>query len=228
MTGRGDGRYRRRVTPLDQQARIARARREIVEVCRALHARGLIAAQDGNVSVRVGEDRLLMTPAGARKGHLDEASLVLTDLEGRPVEGAPGSPSSERGLHTEVYARRPDVGAVVHAHPPCAVAHTIAGVPLEPLMPEVAVELGDIVTLPYTSPGTSAVAETLARHLEDRVALVMSRHGSITLGPTLAKAYDRLEILEHTARISLMARVLAPGRVEPLPASELARLLSAH
>lgn len=201
------------------------ARAEVVEVCRLMHQRHLLAAGDGNVSVRIGAERLLVTPSGARKGFLRPEQLVLTDLEGRPLPEQPGRPSSELPMHLAVYALRPEVRAVVHAHPPCTIAHTVAGIGLdEPLMPEAAVELGEVFTLPYTTPGTDEVPAAVRAHLGQRVALVMARHGSITLGPTLAKAYDRLEVLEHAARISLMARQLAPGGVRGLSPEQLAKL----
>src|SRR5687767_5714783 len=195
-------------------ADIGRARSALVDVCKLMHQRGYIASRDGNVSVRIGERRLLVTPSGARKGFLKPEEMVVCDLEGRPVSGERARPSSELMMHTAIYAIRPDVRAVVHAHPPAAIAHTIAGVSLaEPLMPEVFCELGEILTLPYTTPTTIEVPEALKEPMRNHVAVIMERHGSITVGETLAQAYDRLEVLEHTARISLMANALAPGRV---------------
>lgn len=209
----------------EHPAQIGEARRALVEVCRLMHQRNYIAAGDGNVSVRIGDRKLLVTPSGARKGFLEPADMVLCDLEGRPLPGERRRPSSELAMHVAVYQERPDVNAVVHAHPPCAIAHTIAGVSLGlPLMPEVFCELGEIVTLPYTTPTTAEVPDMLREPIRCHVALIMERHGSITVGPTLAKAYDRLEVLEHTARISLMAHSLAPGRVHGLGGAELDKL----
>lgn len=207
---------------------LGRARRVVVEICRTMHARGLLAGRDGNVSVRIGSHRLLITPSGARKGYLRPEDCVLCDLMGRP-ETSPGhgKPSSEVGMHLAVYEARPDVRAVVHAHPPAAVAHTVAGVPLEPLMPEVYCELGDVKTLDYTTPGTPEVGQAVGEAILGRTALLMSRHGSITVGETLTQAYDRLEILEHAARISLMARTLSPNGIFPLSPAALAALTPA-
>lgn len=189
-----------------------------------MHARGLIAAADGNVSVRVGEDRLVVTPTGARKGFLQPIDLVVTDLSGVPVSEERGRPSTELAMHTTIYAVREDVRAVVHAHPPAAVAHSVAGVSLaDPLMPEVYCELGEVWTVPYTTPGTEEVSAAIRAAIDGRAALIMARHGSITVGPNLARAYDRLEILEHTARISWMARTLSPN-VVGLDPSALAKL----
>jgi L-fuculose-phosphate aldolase len=209
----------------EHAAQIPEARRQIAEVCRLMHQRGYIAAGDGNVSVRIGERRLLVTPSGARKGFLRPEDLVVCDLEGKPVRSETRRPSSELLMHTLIYAERPDVNAVVHAHPPTAIAHTIAGILLsDPLMPEAFCELGEIVTVPYTTPTTSEVPGELRKHIGCHVALMMERHGSITIGATLAKAYDRLEVLEHTARISLMANVLAPGKIHGLDETQREKL----
>ncbi len=205
-------------------ADIARARHEVVEVCRLMHQRGYIAAGDGNVSVRIGENKLLVTPSGARKGFLKPEDLVLCTLDGTPLKGEKRRPSSELAMHVQVYSLRPEVGAVVHAHPPVAIAHTVVGIGLPALLPEVFCELGEIVVVPYSTPTTEEVPRALAGPLAaGRVALIMERHGSITLGATLAKAYDRLEVLEHTARISLYAHSLSP-RVEPMGAPQLDKL----
>ena len=175
------------------------------------------------MSVRVDEQHLLVTPAGHTKGDLEPASLVLTDLHGHPTPGQTERASSEVGMHCAVYAARPDAGAVIHAHPPCAVAHTIAGIDLEPLMPEALVELGRVVTLPFTLPGTAAVPDAVRGPVATADVLMLSRHGSLCVGPDLQTAYHRLEVLEHTARISLYARQLSTS-VAPLSADLQAKL----
>lgn len=196
-----------------------------MDVCRLMHSRNYIAARDGNVSVRIGERRMLVTPSGARKGFMKPEDLVLCDLSGTPAPGERGRPSSEIMMHSAIYLARPEVGAIVHAHPPCAIAHTVVGLPLSvPLMPEVYCELGEIATVPYTTPTTAEVPEALREPIQTHVALVMERHGSITMGETLAQAYDRLEVLEHAARISLMAHSLAPGSVRGLDPAQLLKL----
>lgn len=206
-------------------ADLPRARAALVEVCKELHRRGFIAARDGNVSVRIGDKRLLVTPSGSRKGYMRPEDMVLVDLAGKPVRGETGKPSSELMMHTLIYSLRPDVAAIVHAHPPAAIAHTIANVSLAaPLMPEVFCELGEILTIPYTTPTTAEVPNALVEPMKCHDAVIMERHGSITLGKTLAQAYDRTEILEHTARISLMANALSPRGVEGLDEGQLAKL----
>lgn len=214
-----------RAAQFEHPAQVQSARQAIVEVCRLMHARGYIAARDGNVSVRIGERRLLVTPSGARKGFLRPEDMVICDLDGRPVRGEAGRPSSELLMHTLIYRERADVFAVVHAHPPAAIAHTIAGLSLEePLMPEAFCELGRVVTVPYTTPTTQEVPDALLEPVRRHDALIMARHGSITVGPTLERAYDRLEVLEHAARISLMAQAMAPGRVRGLDEQQIGKL----
>lgn len=206
-------------------ADLSRARASIVEICKLMHQRGYIAAGDGNVSARIGDRRLLVTPSGARKAFLQAEDLVVCDLEGRPMRGESGRPSSELLMHTAIYQECPDVRAIVHAHPPAAIAHTIAGLSLaSPLMPEAFCTLGEVLTIPYTTPTTAEVPAALRVPMRTHVAVIMERHGSITVGDTLARAYDRLEVLEHTARISLMANALAPGRVHGLDEEQLRKL----
>jgi L-fuculose-phosphate aldolase len=209
----------------EHAADIPAAKKTIAEICRTMHQRGFIASRDGNVSCRIGDRRLLVTPSGSRKGHLDPDDMVLCDLDGVPVRGEKRRPSTEMPMHVAVYRERADVNAVVHAHPPYAIAHTIAGVTLSlALMPEMFCELGEIATIPYSTPGTEEVPARLRGPIKDHCALVMERHGSITTGATLHQAYDRLEVLEHSAKISMFANMLAPGRVSGLPADQLEKL----
>lgn len=191
-------------------------------MCRRMYERGYIAALDGNVSVRLSERRILATPAGAAKGELDPADLVVTDPEGR-VLGGSGRPSTELRVHLAAYRLRPDVHAVVHAHPPAAVAHSLAGVSLTPtVIPETVYTLGTIAATDYGTPGTPELAQRMEDALRCHDAVLMERHGTVTLGADLWQAYHRLESLEHTARILYMARTLGP--VEPLPAAEVEKL----
>lgn len=200
-------------------------RRAIVECARSMYQRGLIVAADGNVSVRVGSDQLLITPTAARKGTLVEDDLVLCDLEGVPAPGQRSKPSTEILMHLLAYRARPEIQAVVHAHPPFTIAHSIAGVGLDdPLMPEAFVALGLVPTVPYVTPGTIDVPRALEGPIRGHDVLILARHGSITLGRSLEEAHDRLEVLEHFAKISFYARALAPGRVTGLSSAELAAL----
>ena len=198
-------------------------REECVRTCRRMYDRGLIAAADGNLSVRLGNQHLLVTPGGVHKGFLEPSELIRTDLDGRPGRGERGRPTSELALHTAVYRDRPDVGAVIHAHPPIAVACSVAGVDFdEVLVPEVVFGLGRIATVPYTTPTTDDVPAAAVPYLREHDGLILARHGSLTVGPDLMTAFVRLETIEQTARITWLARTL--GSVRPLPADEVTRL----
>lgn len=185
----------------------AAAAADIVRACRRLDARGLIAGQDGNVSVRVAPDRLLVTPAGRIKAEVGVDTLVEVDLQGA-VQGVGGRPSSELGMHLAIYAARPDVGAVVHAHPPTATGFGVAGQDfLTPVLPEINLLVGPVPLVPYATPGTPALAAALAPWLDGHDAFLLANHGATTVGPTLELALQRMESLEHGARILLAARL---------------------
>jgi len=206
-------------------------REEIVQVCHLMHQKGFVAATDGNVSVRLGEDRFLVTPSGFSKGLLRPEHLLVIDERGEIV-GWPRygpardlRPSSEILLHLEVYRRRPDVRAVVHAHPPIAIALSIAGISLARcLLPEVIMTLGLIPTTPYATPSSPEGAQVIAGYIEKYDALILKRHGSVTVGHDAIDAYLKLEKLEHTALIT--KTLLELGREEPFPKEEIAKLVA--
>jgi len=198
-------------------------RLEICEIGRRLYAKGLIAGADGNISVRLPRGRLLTTPSGCSKGFMRPEDIVVTDLEGRPLGG--GKPSSEIRLHLAVYRKRPDAQAVVHAHPPKAVAFTVAGVSLEQcVMPEVLVYIGVIPTTRYATPSSAEGPQVIEELIEKHDALLLDRHGAVTVGRDLCEAWERMEKLEHFAEIVLTARQL--GAVKTLSADELERLFA--
>lgn len=200
---------------------IERTRDEIVQVSHWLHQRGYIGGMDGNISVRL-EGKLLCTPSGVNKGFLTRTDLVVTDLQGQVLSGK-GRPSSELEMHLEVYRQRSDVMAVVHAHPPHCVACTLSGVELtQPIVPELAYTLGAVPTAPYATPGTPEVAASIAPYVASSQAILLARHGSLTVGASLLEAYNRLEGLEHAAHILFLARNLGP--LVPLAEGEVQRL----
>jgi len=197
-------------------------RGQIVHAARLMHARGLIAGHDGNISVRVGANRLICTPSGVNKGFLEEKDLVLVDLDGQKLKGRV-EPSSEIRMHLLVYLRRPDVHCVVHAHPPHCIACTLVGVSLtSPQLPETAFVLGAVPTARYSTPGTSEVPESIDPYVSNCDAILLERHGSLTLGRDVMEAYNRLEALEHAAKVLFLARNL--GEVSPLDPNAVARL----
>lgn len=185
----------------------------VVAVCRRLYDRGLIAGSDGNVSVRLDDGTLLVTPSGAAKATLDATSLVRVSIDGTALCG--GRPSSELRMHLRIYDRRADVRAVVHAHPPVATGFCTSRESfLTPVLPEVILKLGEVPVVPYATPGTSALADNLDPYLTaGHQAFLLANHGATTVGATLELAHDRMETLEHAARILLVARVLG-GPIE--------------
>ena len=204
----------------------AAAAREIAVVCRRLYERGLIAGPDGNVSVRLGPDRVLVTPSGLSKIDVGTADLVEIGLDGAPRRGgrAGVAASSEVGMHLRIYQRRPDARAVVHAHPPTATAFAVAGEALPAdVLPELILQMGVVPLVPYATPGTPALADGLEPYLTGHDAFLLANHGATTLGPTLRVAHQRMESLEHGARILMAARHL--GRVNHL-AGEHVRILA--
>jgi L-fuculose-phosphate aldolase len=204
----------------------ATARREIAAVCRRLYERGLIAGPDGNVSVRVGARRILVTPSGMPKVELRPADVVEVSLTGARGRGS-GRASSELALHLRIYARRPDVRAVVHAHPPVATGFAVAGEAFPgSVLPEIILQVGEIPLVPYAQPGTEALADRCDPYLRGHDAFLLANHGAVTVGPSLGVAHQRMESLEHTARILLTARLL--GRVNELSPTAVAALLAAR
>jgi L-fuculose-phosphate aldolase len=199
-------------------------RRGIVRVCKLMWERGLIAGPDGNVSVRISFEHVLVTPRGFSKASVEENDLVLVKLDGKRVGGR-HEPSSELAMHLAIYRAREDVNAVVHAHPPVATAFAVAGIGLPGnVLPELAVQMGEVPVVPYATPGTEAMPEAIAPFLPNHDAFLLANHGATTLGCTLAEAHQRMESLEHSANILLTARLL--GRVNALGIEE-ARTLEA-
>ena len=203
---------------------VDRLRADIVEVGRRLWTRGFVASNDGNISVRIAPDRLLVTPASVSKGFMTPEMMVVTDLQGRLIAGAPGrKPSSEILMHLEAYRLRPDVGAVVHAHPPLATGFAVAGIALDrAVLAEVVTTLGSIPIAEYGTPSTRELADSVAPYLRAHDGLLLANHGALALGADLFGAYYKMETIEHFARISLVARQL--GREHVLSRDEVSRL----
>jgi L-fuculose-phosphate aldolase len=197
-------------------------RADIVEVGRRLHARTYIASNDGNLSVRLSEDRLLTTPKGVSKGFMTPEMIVVTDLTGRKLDGDM-DPSSELLMHLAVYQNRSDVMAVVHAHPPAATGFAVAGIPLDrAVLAEVVTTLGSIPIADYGTPSTQELADAVQRYIKTHDGLLLANHGALTVAPELFAAYYKMETIEHFAQISLVARVL--GRERLLSREEVMRL----
>jgi L-fuculose-phosphate aldolase len=207
---------------MTDRAEWAATRDEIVDVCQRLYARGLIAGPDGNVSVRLPSGDIVITPSGRSKGKVTADSLVIVDSTGVVVHGE-ARPSSEMRMHLRIYARRGDVMAVVHAHPPTATGFGVAGMSITaPVLPEVILQMGTVPLVPYATPGTDALPESMEPFLIQHDAFLLANHGATTVGPTLEIAHQRMESLEHAARILFVARAL--GTVNELSAADVMAL----
>ena len=197
-------------------------RADIVEVGRRMYARGYTASNDGNISVRLGADRLLMTPKSVCKGFMTPDMMCITDLEGRKLQGD-RDPSSEMLMHLEVYRERPDVQAVVHAHPPTATGFAVAGIPLDrAVLAEVLTTLGSIPIAEYATPSTKELPEAVRKYIRAHDGMLLANHGALTVGIDLYSAYFKMETIEHFAQISLVARIL--GRENLISRDEVLRL----
>ncbi len=201
-------------------------KRDLVRVCRHIDARQFVAGRDGNVSVRISDSTVLITPAGIRKGDVEVDDLILVDRGGRLVDGR-GQPSSETGMHLRIYDARPEIRAVAHAHPPVATGFAAAGIALsECVLPEVIVGLGQVPLARYATPGTAALAETLDPVVRNHDAFLLQNHGAVAVGSDVLEAYQRLETVEHSARILLVARLL--GGADPLTPAQVEDLIAAR
>lgn len=209
----------------EQQLRV-----EMVRIGRLMFEKGWIAANDGNISARLpdeeGAGRLLATPTGVCKGMMEPEDLIVTDLAGNKIRGT-RERTSEMEMHTTIYHTRPDINAVVHAHPPAATGFAVAGRALNVgILPEVIVCLGAIPLAEYGEPGTPALSDGMLPYLPKFDALLLANHGAVAYASDLLRAYHRLETVEHSARITLVAELLGGAKV--LPRREIKKLFAAR
>ena len=201
-------------------------RAEIVRIGRLMHQHEYVDGASGNLSARIGPDRILATPSGAAKGFLDPDQLLVLDMQGQAAEPHPPGlkPTSELLMHLEAYHRRPDVHAVIHAHPITSVALSIAGISLaECIIPEAVVILGLVPTTPYATPASEENQRAIRELVVSHDAIILRNHGTLTVGPDLWRAYLKLETLEHTAKTIALAKIL--GAAPSLPPEQVEKLL---
>ena len=193
---------------------------EILEIGQRLHARNMLSAADGNISVRLDDQNILITPSGIAKAFMKIEDMAVITLDNEIISG---NPSSERLMHLEVYRNCPEAKAVIHAHPMTAIAWSIAQPEMKKLpsdcLSEVILATGDIPFVKYARPGTQAMGEVLKPYLPEHKAMILSRHGAITWGESLAEAYRGMERIENSAQILAQARQL--GGIHPLPQEEI-------
>src|SRR5256886_8794317 len=187
------------------------ARREIVRVGQLMYERSYVVSSDGNVSVRLDDGRVVTTPTMTCKGRMTEEACAVTDMEGKPLTDKRAS--SELAMHLLIYRERPDVKAVCHAHPPHGTAFAVAGLAIDqPILSEVILTLGCVPLAEYGTPSTSELTEAMRPLVKHHNALLMANHGAVAYGADLWQAFDRLETLEHTARIAILSRVLGGSK----------------
>ena len=197
-------------------------KRDIVEVGRRVYARNYVASNDGNISARLDERRVLITPTGVSKGFMSPDDMIVVDMDGKVVQGTK-KPSSEVFMHLAIYKNRSDVHGICHAHPPYATGFAVAGISLEQcVLPEVVVVLGGIPLVEYGTPGTEEFFRPVLKQLGTYDAFLLANHGALTVGKDLFNAYYKMETLEHFAHIAFVAQTL--GKITTLGSEQVQKL----
>ena len=201
-------------------------REDIVRVGRLIFDKGWIAANDGNITVRLDDRRILATPTGICKGMMQPQDLIVCDVHGEKLCGE-RERTSEMAMHLTIYDLRPDVRSVVHAHPPVATGFAVAGRALNlALLPEVVISLGSVPLAEYGLPGTPALTEGMRPYIPKYDALLMANHGAVAYGEDVFQAFFKMETVEHFARITLVAEMLGGPKV--LPRAEVQKLFDSR
>lgn len=189
-------------------------RKEIIEIGKRIYDRGYVASNDGNISARIDAERILITPTGVSKGFMHPEDLIVVDLSGNLLSGNKKQ-SSESNMHLQIYADRPEINSVCHAHPPYSTGFAVAGIPLNKMvLPEVIIALGTIPIVEYGTTGTSELYGMIAKYIKYYDAFLLANHGALTIGSTVVNAYHKMETLEHAAMIQFIAGQL--GKVNTL------------
>lgn len=204
----------------------AEFRQDIVEIGKLVYQKGWVAANDGNISMRLGEDRVLCTPTAISKGMMQPDDLIVCTMQGEKIAGA-RERTTEIAMHLTIYQMRPDIRGVVHAHPPVATGFATAGRALNlALLPEVIIGLGCVPLAGYGLPGTPALTEGMLPYIPRYDAILMGNHGAVCYGEDAWKAFFRMETVEHFARIAFVAELLGGAKV--LPKEEVDKLFDSR
>jgi len=197
-------------------------RQQIVEIGKRVYNKGFVASNDGNMSIRVGNE-VLITPTGLSVGFLTPDQLVKVNMSAEKIEGYL-NPSSEIKFHLKVYEMRPDIKSVVHAHPPFSTGFAVAGIPLsKPTLPEMVISLGCVPIADYGTPGTEELVKEIEKIIPTCNAILLANHGVLTLGDDISQAYYRMETVEHSAHINWIAHTL--GKVNVISGNQLEQLI---
>lgn len=199
-------------------------KKQICEIGKRIYDKGMVAANDGNISVKISEDEYLCTPTGVSKGFMTPEYICKVDKEGRLIQGnGKFKPSSEIKMHMRVYQERPDVKSVVHAHPMYATGFAIAGIPLnQPIMPEAVIALGEVPIAAYGTPSTMEIPDAVSKFLQNYDAVLLENHGALTYGDSLLGAYHKMESVEFYAQLLYISKQL--GGPQELPQEEVKKL----
>ncbi len=199
-------------------------KKEICEIGRRIYQDGFVAANDGNISVKVDDNTFFVTPTGVSKGYMTPDMICKVDKDLKLKEPNKWKPSSEAKMHLRVYQERPDVNAVVHAHPPIATSFAIAGIPLDKLiMPEAVIFLGGVPIAEYGTPSTMEIPDSLMPYIQDYDAILLANHGALSFGCDLNTAFFRMESTEFYAKLLMYARLL--GGEKEIPCGEVKKLI---
>ena len=199
-------------------------KKQICDIGKRIYNRGMVAANDGNISVKISDNEFLCTPTGVSKGFMTPEYICKVDAEGKVIQANPGfKPSSEIKMHMRVYKKRPDVNSVVHAHPSFATAFAIAGIPLtQPIMPEAVIALGCVPIAPYGTPSTEEIPDAVEKYLQHFDAVLLENHGALSYSDSLLNAYHKMESLEFYAELLYKANQL--GGPKELSKNQVERL----
>ncbi len=199
-------------------------KKQICEIGKRIYNKGMVASNDGNISVKLNDNEFLCTPTGVSKGFMTPEYICKVDANGKVIQANPGfKPSSEIKMHMRVYRERPDVTSVVHAHPLYATSFAIAGIPLtEPIMPEAVIALGCVPIAEYGTPSTEEIPDAISKYLQHYDAVLLANHGALSFSDSLLSAYHKMESLEFYAQLLYQAKVL--GGPKQLTDAQVQRL----
>ena len=199
-------------------------KKQICEIGKRIYAKGMVASNDGNISVKLNDNEFLCTPTGVSKGFMTPEYICKVDRDGKVIQANAGfKPSSEIKMHMRVYKERPDVNSVVHAHPLYATSFAIAGIPLtEPIMPEAVIALGCVPIAEYGTPSTEEIPDAVSKYLQYYDAVLLANHGALSFSDNLLNAYHKMESLEFYAQLLYQSKML--GGPKQLSDSQVQRL----
>lgn len=209
---------------MEDAMNIQQLKETIIEIGKRMYDKEWVASNDGNISVKIAQDRVLITPTRQSKGYLKPDMLTIIDLEGNMIEGT-YKPTSESLMHLTIYKSRPDVSAVVHAHPPISTAFAVAGIPLDRcVLPEAILELGKVPIAPYGTPGTPELSASFSGIIDNHDCVLLKNHGAVAVGEDLMTAYYKMDSLEMLAKVVFHAKLL--GNVDEIPKEKVDILVS--